>query len=198
MTRLFLDNLRTLVNSRIPDNDIGAIDAADVRENMLDVIDSTIQDEAGLTSSTTPTITVDLTATWVKLDDLLDAPVIAYDTTIGGDATFLKVDQTAGTITSNATPGFTYEGLGAITVNSTAGEVIEAAIGLDGLPGDLIGSNVGAAGTRPESIFLRRYIPSTAANSEFSIIIRAPDGSANNVEITTRSLGIIVLPTNNP
>lgn len=198
MARRFLDDLRTLVNNRIPDNDVGAIDAADVRENMQDVIDSCIQDEAGLTHSTAPTMTVNLTSTWVSIDDLLDPPVIAYDTVIGGDPTFLIVNQANGSITSASTAGFTYEALGTITVNSTAGEIIEAAIGLDGAPGELIASNVGSAGTRPESMFLRRYIPATPASSVFTLMLRAPDGAATGVNITTRSFGVIVLPTNNP
>lgn len=198
MARKFLDVVRSNITSRMPDNADSLIDAADVRENVLDMVDSLTQDEAGLTNVTDNTITLNLTDAWTILNNTNTAPVITYDTPVGGDADFLKVDQAAGTITSSATAGYTYEALGAVTVNSAANEVIEATIGVDGAPGDLIGSNVGSAGSRAESIFLRRYLPSTPANSAFSIMVRAPDGSASNVEITTRSFGVIVLPTNNP
>jgi hypothetical protein len=195
MTRRFLDDIRTEVNSRIADNDIGAIDAADIRNPLQDIIDSTIQDEAGLTNDAQTQVSVSVGSSWVSIDDALSLGV--YDTVIGGDATFLIPDLAAGSITSTATAGFSYNAKGAVQLDAGTNVVVECAIGMDGVPGDLIGSIVGTNGVRFQGVYVERYVPSVPSSSAFTLMLRAPAGTTS-VDLTVRTFGVIILPTNNP
>ena len=209
MARRFLDNVRTdltaalaTVQATIFTNAAQAISGDDVQNafNIFeplwqDMFDSGVQDEAGLGGSTSMTFTADVA--WTPINDLTAPPVIAYDDVQGGDADFLKVDQADGSITTTATPGFSYESLGAVSIDAGNGIVVEAAILRDGIPTVLVGSIVGTGGVRSQSIYVTSYLTSHTPNQKYQLGVRAPAGPTS-VTLTPRNFGLIIVPTNNP
>lgn len=195
MTRKFLQDIVGQIASTLPDNTTGQIIPANHRVLLNDLLDSSVQDEAALSSTAQTPVSVSIGNTWTTLSDALGVTI--YDTTAGGDGEFLIPAQTAGTITGSATAGFSYNAKGAVQLDAANNVVIECALGLDGVPGDLIGSIIGTEGARQQGVYVERYVPSTPANAVFSLMLRAPAGTTS-VDLVVRTFGLIILPTRNP
>lgn len=209
MARRFLDDIRTDMAQALLDiqatiytNATQDVSGDDVQNafNILeplwqDMIDSCIQDEAALGGSAS--MTFSLGTTWVPINDALAPPVLAYDTVTGGDADFLKVDQVDGSITTSATPGFSYETIGQISIDASNNTVVEAAILQEGVPLQFIGSIIGTGGIRAQSIYLSTYSLNHTANCKYQLGVRVASGT-DTVTVTPRQFGVIIVPTNNP
>jgi hypothetical protein len=192
--RKFLDEIREEIANSVYPNKAGAIKPTPISKFLGDMLDSLAQNEAGMLGS--DPLSFDIDENWVSISDAVVAGQ-AYDQVIGGDNDFLKVSASAGTITGTETAGFSYETLGAITLDAGANKEIEAAIGLDGVPGAYVASVIGTGGARFQSMYLSRYTTAAPANGVFSLMVRAPNGS-ETISVEARTFGSIVVPTQNP
>ena len=121
-----------------------------------------------------------------------------YDVEQGGDGSFLTTDFAAGTITSSATAGFTYNANGLVTIDDLATNiVIEFSILRNGVPFGYIGSLTGGGSGRPRSIGFDHTVISAGASDVFTIGVQTPAG-ANTVDIISIGLGLTIKTTNNP
>ena len=195
MSRKFLDTLRAEIAARIYTNSEGKITASNVAETLKDMTDSLAQDEAGLLGDAP--VTMALTDAWQSVSDATVTGAAAYGETIGGDPDFLIVDAAAGTVTGSSTAGFSYECIGAVSLDAATNAVIEAAIGVNGVPGAYVASIVGTGGVRNISVYLSRYNLNSGINDAYSLMLRVESGSGA-ITLGPRTFGAIVLPTNNP
>jgi len=205
MARRFIDDVRAeisasnqLVTDTIYTNDTKEISGDDIQapmithgDCMLDLADSCIQDEAQLVGNS-EIEDVNLNANWLSLGAGI------YTGSSGNDADFLKIDQANGKITTATTAGFSYTIFGQVALQAVLLESIEFAVGFDGVPVGFInpvigvGTNDGLAGT------VRYFSRSTPSDTEITLMLRAPDGSATIDILETIELSVVVLPTNNP
>ena len=188
MPRKFLDDVRADIQTLIADNTTGEIQPADVRSILTDIVDSTIQDECAISGDTGATIA--LTSAFSPITD-------GFDTTVGGDGTWLKPNQATGTIVLNVQPGWTYSVLAVVTLQVVQNESLEFCILRDGVAGFFKPTIAGAGVSRPNSVQLIDQILANTSNEEVQIGVRAIDGAAS-VDIIDVVLEVTVLPTNNP
>lgn len=194
--RQFLDDWQAQVEAQIQTNTEGLISGTLVQQALIGLKNSTVDDEAVLAGSTTESFTID--ENWVNVSDALLAGPQMYSFIVGGDAEFLIVDRALGTITGTSTAGYTYNGIAAIGVDAPQNVVVEASIGLNGVPNTaFVGSIVGTGGTREQSMYVERYNLTAPASAVYSLMIRAPAGSTS-ITVTPRSFGVAIKPTNNP
>jgi hypothetical protein len=195
--RKFLDTVRSEMATKLADNTAGEISALDIREVLADIIDSTISDEAGYASSTSPILSMALTTTWRPLTDANVTGGVVFDTAVGGDGDFLRMLPSVSGIQSSPIDGWSYNAKGAIDIDAPTNVPIEVAIGADGVPGTLVQTVIGTAGVNFWGTYLERYLLSTPADTIFQILLRSPTGPTT-ASISNRTLGLIILPTNNP
>jgi hypothetical protein len=187
MTRRFLDDVRADINNTIVANIVGDIGADDLRPLMIDTIDSSISDESRLLRTTfVAAVPVGLTYT---------SPV-TYDVAEGGDATFLKVNQGAGTITTATVAGFTYDVYMVITFVGTQNVRFDCSFMLNGVNTGLQISGIGFGNDDPTTIQIQSTSLSTATDSVIELGIRAD--LAGTIDILQAALRVDILPTNNP
>ena len=191
--RKFLDVIRAEIDAGIYTNSEGEVTAAAVNGILKDIVDSVTQDEAALLGE--DPVTMALTADWQTVSDATVTGGSAYPVEIGGDGNFLTINAAAGTVTGSSTAGFSYESIGAVTLDAANNAVIEATIGVNGVPGAYIGSMIGTGGARNVSTYLFRYILTSGANDVFSLMLRVESGSGA-VTVSSRTFGAIILPTN--
>jgi len=187
MTRRFLDNVRSDINTTIVVNGTGDIGAEDLAPLMLDTIDSCVNDEARLLKEVEE-IDVALTTSYTT-------PII-YDSSEGGDATFLKVNLGAGTITTATTAGFSYDValfISFIGINNTR---YDASFLQNGVPVGLETSGIGFGNNDPTHLSLTSTSLSTASNSVIEIGLKAD--VAGDIDILAAALRVDIIPTNNP
>jgi hypothetical protein len=157
----------------------------------LDTIDSCIQDEAAIVSST-PSTGIATTTTWQPLTTGI------YDGTVGGDASFLIMDAVNGTVTTSATAGFTYSFAGKLSLTGIDQNTpIEFAILADGVAVGFIASVTGGHNSRPLSVDVGFITLSTPASTVYTIGVQTPDG-VQTIAISDIALGVTINPTNNP
>ena len=195
MSRKFLDTIRSEIDAGVFTNSDGLVTAASVNSILKDMTDSLAQDEAALLGS--DPVTMALTGDWSVISNATVVGGAAYPNFIGGDANFLQIDNVAGTITGSTTPGFSYECVGAVSLDAGTNAVIEATIGTNGLPSTYVASMVGTGGVRNLSVYLSRYNLTSAASDAYSLMLRVESGSGA-VTVSSRTFGAIVLPTNAP
>jgi hypothetical protein len=187
LSRIFLDDLRSAINTLFADNTIGSITAESLRNNCLDIVDSTTNDEALLTSSV-PTPTLAVTTVWTD--------ALVFDGQIGGDGNFLIPVFGTGTITGTATAGFTYQATGFLNANVPNNEILEVALGVNGVPLGFINTLQGLSGSEPLGAVLYGYNLSAGVSDVYSIMVRSTSGGftlpVNDAEMT-----LTVMPTNN-
>ena len=194
MSRKFLDTLRTEIDAGVFTNSEGKITAANVNSILKDMTDSLAQDEAGLLGDAP--VTMVLTDAWQSISDATVTGAPAYGNAIGGEPDFLIVDSAAGTVTGSSTAGFSYECIGAVTLDAATNAVIEASVGVNGVPGAYIASIVGTGGVRNISVYLSRYNLTSGVDDVYSLMLRVESGSGS-ITLGPRTFGAIVLPTNN-
>ena len=194
MARRFLDDLRADIINYIIDNDAGLITPAQVRTALLDIIDSTIQDEGAIIADHTAGAPYSFTATptWTAL------PTAIWNGEVGGDADFVKVNEAGGEISSSSTAGWTYVLQGVISIVAANNADIEFAIGTDGDPTGTPITVTGRGSNRPVYGRCFRYDVSALANSSYQLFVRSPTGGSEAIEVDYVALICVIQPTNNP
>jgi hypothetical protein len=191
MARRFLDSIRADIASQLADNVTGNITAPVMQNLLLDMIDSTIQDEAAIASNAI-SLAVPTAIDWTSL------AVGVYDITVGGDATFLKLDAVNGTVTTSATAGFTYEFEGKISFSDIGSNTpIDFSILADGVQVGFIAAMTGGGGTRARTSAFSHISLSATPNAVYTIGVRTPN-SINALDILSVGITAIITPTNNP
>jgi hypothetical protein len=187
MTRRFLDNVRSDINTQIVTNANGDITAVVLAPLMIDTIDSCVIDQSKLIKNV-PEAAVALTTVYTQ-------PII-YDLQEGGDAVFLKVNLGAGSITTNVTAGFTYNVelfISFIGVNNTR---YDASFMIDGVPFGIAVSAIGFGAGDPSLLTISGTELSAASNSTITIGLKAD--LAGDIDIEAAVLKVDIAPTNNP
>ena len=155
---------------------------------MVDVMDSSVEDEAAL-YSTAPTVGVVVGATFAKLAGV-------FDSAVGGDGSFLITDAVAETVTTSSTAGFTY-GLGCeLTFTAANNAVVDFAIAVDGTVQQYIASATARGSSRPVSISLSSVILSANASSVVELYALSTDTAS--LDVLDGYLLTSIRPTNNP
>ena len=188
MARLFLDDLRANINAAIPDNAVGEVSPADVRNNLLDMVDSTVPDEAALTQSA-PLNSVALTTAWLT-------PLSQFDGSIGGDGVFLKPNPAGGYIESTTTPGFTYYVIAETNIVPGNNVLIDISVLLNGVPVGPISEVIGN-GNDPISVSIIALENAMPSDGQLSVGYRSPGGN-EDIDILDAGTLVIITPTNNP
>ena len=189
MPRKFLDNIRATLASTLVTG--GETTAPELAAIMLDIIDSSIQDEA-IIASNVASPSIPTTTEWVALTTGI------YDQEAGADGQFLLTDFAAGTVSAGSQAGFTYNVRGLISFQDLQnGRSISFVILQNGLPVGFISNNTGLGGGKSVTAFIEFNDISTASNSVFQIAVQTTDG-ANTVNIQTIALTLVIQPTNNP
>lgn len=187
MTRRFLDNVRSDINTTIVVNATGDIGADDLRPLLIDTIDSCVIDQSRLIKNV-PEASVPVTTVYTS--------PISYTIEEGGDGLFLKMNLVAGTITSNVTEGFTYNAgmwISFVGVNNIR---YDASFLVDGSPVGIEVSGIGFGAGDPTLLTLTGTVLATPSNSVFEIGLKAE--SAGDIEILSATLRLDIVPTNNP
>jgi hypothetical protein len=187
MTRRFLDDVRANIATLIADNTSGDTSNEDIRVQMLDLLDSAIQDECNISSNTNTGIV--LTGSFQNL-------TTPYQEQAGGDATFLIPNFGSGTITTNVVPGFSYTMFGQITLEAANNDNIDFVIGINGVPQGYIGS-IHGDGSNEVSTALRAFVRAAGISDIITIMALAQDGAAV-VDVLSIELVLVIVPTNNP
>lgn len=187
MARRFLDDIREDIVTLFADNTGGNISPADLRSVTRDSLDSTVPDEGDI-FSTAPTVGVVLTGTYVDLTDIYDGGA--------GDGSFIDTDFAAGTITGGAIAGFSYTIRAAITLNASNNEVIEFAIGIDGVAEPYFATITGD-GMRDQSVSVGAFDRTSGISTVYTLMARAVDGDAT-ITVDAVRLVLVIQPTNNP
>lgn len=187
MARRFLDDIRADLLTLLPDNVVGEISPADVRGILRDIIDSTVQDEAALTSP--PSTVLNLTPTPTEYPQIFDA-------VIGGLPGFLVANAVTGRFELSPTPGFSYtfryylqaEGPqnAELNFNITRGGVVV------GETYEIITRGPGR-GTAAAAAW---YEISGVANGTFGVALSSP--GSDTFTITNAFAIASIVPTNNP
>lgn len=188
MTRRFLDDVRDDLNTLLVTG--GETKADEIRPLLIDMIDSTIQDECAI-ASVVQTDNIATSPAWLKLNTTI------FGIDIGGDGVFLKPDFSAGEITTSTTAGFSYDVGAAISFEGQANTRFDFQLLKDGVPVGAIDIQTGQGNNDPITALPRAYIPSADSDAVFSVGVRSPDG-ANTVDVISAILYINILPTNNP
>jgi hypothetical protein len=189
MTRRFLDDVRADINAQIITNAAGLITAAILAPLMIDTIDSSVEDEAGLGSNIlVPALAVNDT-TWT---------VVPMDTARGGDAQFLIVDLIGNQITTSPVAGYTYNNTGLASIIGSNNAVYELAILADGLPVGYIGVVTTRGPSKPVTVQAYELELSTPASTSFQIGIRIVSAVSGTVDIVSSANIVTIKPTNNP
>jgi hypothetical protein len=190
MTRRFLDDIKSDISSLMADNVTGDFLLSQDRQIRNDIIDSVIDDECEIFTSTVVS-SLTTTTSFVSLTTSI------YSGTTGGDATFLKADQVNGVIQSASTAGYTYSATANISFEGTSNIAYEVGIGINGVVSDFVAGTTGQGASDPVHITTRVLDISSSANTDYSIMIRSPEG-ANSIANLSANLNLTVKPTNNP
>ena len=189
MTRRFLDDIRNDVTTILVTN--GETTAAEMRGMMLDMLDSTIQDEAVIASNV-PSLAVPTAITFIPLTTGI------YDAEVGGDADFITVDIINGTIKSSTTAGFTYELEGKVSFQDLGVNTpINFAILRNGIQQGFIAEMTGGGNNRPRTASFSHVVLSAESDAIFTIGVQTPNG-VQNIDINSIAMSCTIQPTNNP
>ncbi|AUR97446.1 hypothetical protein NVP1239O_10 [Vibrio phage 1.239.O._10N.261.52.F6] len=188
MTRRFLDDIRAEINTYLVAG--GDTTASELNPTLIDMLDSTIEDESAI-FSLVQTDNVPTTTEWTKINTTV------YGGSQGGDGVFLKPDFANGQIVTNTVAGFSYNVGAAISFEGQANTRFDFRLLKDGIPVGIIDIQTGEGNNDPITANPRAYIPSADSDAVFSVGVRSPDG-ANNIDIISAVLYATILPTNNP
>jgi hypothetical protein len=189
MTRRFLDNIRTELDALLVTG--GATTALELKPLLIDMIDSTVQDESAIASNT-PSLAIPTAVAFTPLTAGI------YDLSVGGDATFLKLDVAGGTVTTASTAGFTYEFEGKISFTDIgSNQAIDFSILADGVQVGFIAAMTGGGGSRARTAAFSHIQLSAGANAVYTIGVSTPAG-VSTIDILSVGLTAMITPTNNP
>jgi hypothetical protein len=187
MARRFLDDIRADLLTLLPDNVVGEISPADVRGILRDIIDSTVQDEAAMTSP--PSVPLNLTPVPTEYPAIFDA-------SIGGLPGFLTPNPTTGRFELSPTPGFSYQVEFFIQAEGQQNAEVNINIMQNGVPVGESYEIVCRGPGRGVSTSARWIELSGLANMTYGIGISSPTSASISV---TNAFGLaVIVPTNSP
>ena len=188
MTRKFLDDVNTEIDTLFLNNAAGEISPADLRLVCKDIIDSCINDE-GIISTTSVQTGVATTSTLTALD--------VFDTEIGGDNEFIKLDAATGTITCAAIAGFSYGIRAQLELIAGNQEVFSIAILVDGVQVGASGAMTSQGPGDPVSAFVEALVLSMGADAVVQLGIESQN-AVDTFDLQTASIQVEIKPTRNP
>lgn len=190
MSRIFLDDLRDDINTLMADNNTQNITPAVQRGVLLDMVDSTTQQECAIIGQI-PTLAVPTTTAFVPLTTI-------YDAFLGGDGDFLNPDFANGEIVGSSIAGWTYDVVANITLEGLgAGIACEFVIMRDGVQEGYIGGVTGDGSGDPVSTNVRFYDLKSLVDSTYTLGVRTPAGN-DTIDVLDVILSVTIQPTNNP
>jgi hypothetical protein len=190
VSRRFLDDVRADLTGLLVDNVSGNIEASDLLPLLIDLSDSTIEDESAITGPSVG-ILVNTAVAWAPIG-------LVYTGETGGDVDFLKLDQAAGTVQGSSTPGYTYSVTGFVSyTDGQANRQVDLAVLRDGAPVGFIARTAGRGNGRPLTASFAHLNLSSDADAVYQIGIQTPEG-VNSIELLDIALGLTIRPTNNP
>jgi len=187
MTRRFLDNIRADIATQLADNPTGDITAAIMQNLLLDMIDSTIQDEGAITGGSV--LDIALTNAWQLLD--------IFDTNVGGDGDFITPSAGTGVIVTSDNAGFSYQINAQLSFVTDNNRDYEFSILQDGVEIGFLSSQTGTGAGDTQSIYLSTFVKSAPADAQYSIGARN-NGTTGDLDVIASSITVIIVPTNNP
>jgi hypothetical protein len=187
MVRRFIDDIKADVDAQIVPNGSGLITADIVRPIMIDTLDSTTEDQAKLRRDA-PQLAVPLTTSYTT--------PIEFDYEEGGDGNFLIVNRVAGTLTSSATPGFSYGFVLEVTLIGTANVRYDMTALVGGVETGFVASGTGEGLNDPITLNLTGTSLSTPASGVLQLGLKTDN--ADDVDIQSAAMKLDILPTNNP
>jgi hypothetical protein len=187
MSRRFLDDVRTDVNTQLVTNGTGAITASILNPIILDTIDSTIPDECFLSGDATAAIPIGVTYTQLST---------AFNNQAGGDGDFLKPDVVNGQVETSTTAGFTYSVSTRVSFYGTTNSDFDFTIFQDGVAIGFAGGETGEGVNDPVTGVASVLVNSAPTNALYSVAVKS--SQASTIDIIDILLSVIILPTNNP
>lgn len=187
--RKFLDTVRADLTAQLVT--AGETTAPQLNDLLIDLIDSSIEDEGGI-FSLTPTngLAVDLAYTEITS---------AFTANIGGDGVFIQPDFTIGAVQTSPTAGFSYQILVQLSVEIAKNDRFDFTVMQDGVPigvgASVTGNGVGT--NRPVGVSVTSLVLSSPANAVYTVAVKSPDG-ASTMNVLKASLFTVIKPTNNP
>jgi hypothetical protein len=187
MTRRFLDDVRADIHAIIKTNGNAEITGPLLNGLMIDMIDSTINDECALIQTTDEAYVTSITF----------EPIDNYDSSVGGDGDFLTPDILLGTIKSSPTSGWTYDVEGQISFIAQNNADYEFTMLRNGAPSGFLASITGTGNNDLQTLSVNTTILSNVADNFVSLGFRSITGG-NSITITNVVLKAVIKPTNNP
>lgn len=187
MTRRFLNNVRTDLNTVLVTG--GDTTADELRPLLIDMIDSTIQDECAI-YSTVPHAGVSVGTSWTKINN------DTYDTSRGGDGVFLKPSFASGDIETASTAGFSYNVIATISFYGGNNDMYEFSIGENGTPVGATSSITGQGVNTLVSTTVFYQINAAPSDALYSLYAQSSVAS-DTIDIASCQLQVTVVPTNN-
>ena len=191
MTRKFLDDLSAEISLKVPDNTTGLVTPAIVRNLMIDITDSTVEDIAFIYRSS-PLLAYARGVAPALLGGVFNATYLAPNM----DGT--SVDENAGTIILGNVAGRQYRGVLQITFEGTNGAEVLGGLYIDGVLSSLWAGGVTIPGVGKQvTLNIPWYIQKSVAASIIGPAIWLPNG-AGTIDILAAQFSCSILPTNNP
>lgn len=173
MTRKYSDTLKAEIATNLPDNVIQAITAADVRQALLDIVDSLRPSWAGLAAAHTEApVTLALTTTWQTI-----APAGFWTSAAQSDVAELQALQATGQLDIKF-GDWNHIVRGAINFEAPNGQEVQISIGVDGAVAGTI-SSVDGGGTGRVVAAADWVIVFPPIGTKLSLMARVPAGTAS-------------------
>jgi hypothetical protein len=188
MSRIFLDQLQTQINTQLADNITGLITPVIMRSVCSNLLDSLHNDEAILTQSVP--VTVALTATPTVVPNI-------FDGSLGGDGDFLKPNIASSYIEGTSIAGFTYWIVAECTIVPGNNVQVDMQAALNGVPYGPIQSVIGTGPSDVASMSVIAVQLSNPSNGQIGVAYSSP-GGAVSIDINSSETLVMVVPTDNP
>ena len=188
MTRRFLDDIRAEINGYLVTD--GNTTADELRLSLIDMIDSTINDECAI-FTTAPTLGIDVTDDWTKVNSTV------YDGDQGGDGSFLIPSFATGDIETSSTAGFTYTIICSVSFEGDTGDRYDFTITENDIPIGLAVSENAEGNNDPVSATIYHQVKSAPSGAKYALAIRSQNAT-DQIDIISCQLNVTIQPTNNP
>lgn len=183
MTRMPLDNLKTLVGETIPDNITGLISPLDVRSMMEDIIDSSTPAYAFMWGDHTASpITKNVTTSWSVLLGASMYPNVGVS-----DPTELNAIPSTGSMPVEF-PNYVHTVRGSISLSGPTNRELEFAIGHDGVPIDGV-MTLTLTGPSKQQSMIDAVTFVARSGWNLQLLVRFSDGGAS-ADISVRSINM--------
>ena len=184
-----MDDIRTDLSALLVTG--GNTPAPALNALLIDTIDSSIEDEGGI-YSTTPVNGIATALTYTELNTI-------YTTDLGGGGSFIIPNFAAGNVATSSVAGFTYQVIAQLSAEIAKNDRFDFTILQNGVPvgvGESVTGN-GVGTNRPVGVNVTSLILSSPADAVYSVAVKSPDG-VSVLNVLKCSLFTVIKPTNNP